>query len=389
MNLLVSPYHVTSRELPMMAGALLGGRLVTYLPTPTRVDRAGVRAALHASPRYLRLLESWRWAAPLFREGVVASLDERAVGEDDGDAAGRVRSAAERMEGEEAVSELRPYCHAEVYKDETSFLEGVSGDVLKGGPDPGVSVPMAAGLDAFARAHGLMALRSGEAGFVRTPGAPSRRSGAPGASVVMTSSLAQRAESALGRTVFSVAAPVMLESSAMTILELREELSQDLDVLRGAVDEAVKMDRQENAAGAGLAGAGGAARGSKGDSAMISGPVRQAASEYARAFAVATKGMDGRDDDSGRRMVVGQAMIVCRALPADAAFISSVAAIRQAKARFAGTGGAGMGGTGKTGSRGVGGGTSVGVRDAATARGETLYTLWISAFNARSISSGG
>lgn len=382
MNLLVSPYHVTSRELPMMAGALLGSRLVTYLPTPARVDRAGVRAALHASPRYLRLLESWRWAAPLFREGVVASLDERAVGEDNGDAAARVRAAAERMEGEEAVSELRPYCHADVYKDETSYLEGVSGDVLKGGPDPGVSVPMASGLDAFARAHGLMALRSGEAGFVRTPGAPSRRSGAPGASVVMTSSLAQRAESALGRTVFSVAAPVMIESSAMTILELREELSQDLDSLRGAVDEAVKMDRQENAG----ARAAGGMQGGKSDSAMISGPVRQAASEYARAFTIATRGMDGRDDDSGRRMVVGQAMIVCRALPADAAFISSVAAIRQAKARFAGAGGAGSGG--KTGSRGGGVGTGVGVRDAATARGETLYTLWISAFNARSVSTG-
>lgn len=383
MNLLVSPYHVTSRELPMMAGALLGSRLVTYLPTPARADRAGVRAALHASPRYLRLLESWRWAAPLFREGVVASLDERAVGEDDGDAAARVRAAAERMEVEESVSELRPYCHADVYKDETSYLEGVSGDVLKGGPDPGVSVPMASGLDAFANAHGLMALRSGEAGFVRTPGAPSRRSGAPGASVVMTSSLAQRAESALGRTVFSVAAPVMIESSAKTILELREELSQDLDSLRGAVDEAVKMDRPENA---GTRVAGGM-QGGKSDSAMISGPVRQAASEYARAFAVATRGMDGRDDDSGRRMVVGQAMIVCRALPADAAFISSVAAIRQAKARFAGAGVGGGGGSGST-ARGAGSG-GVGVRERAALRGETLYTLWISAFNARSVSTGG
>ena len=79
MHVAVSPYHLTTREPPAMAALLLAGAVITMVPAPPSarrgltVDRDAARGAAGEAPGYADLLESWRWAAELFRERVAVS----------------------------------------------------------------------------------------------------------------------------------------------------------------------------------------------------------------------------------------------------------------------------------------------------------------------------
>lgn len=75
MDLALSPYDLTLLDPAALAACLLGERVATFLPVPAAgLDREQVATALATSPRYARLLESWRWSVPLWREGVISSL---------------------------------------------------------------------------------------------------------------------------------------------------------------------------------------------------------------------------------------------------------------------------------------------------------------------------
>lgn len=280
----VSPYHLAGRELAVMVAAAISERMVTILPAPLAgVSRSAVHEAFTRHPRYLRLIESWRWMSPLWSLGIIESLH------DGGDAIDDVRRSTGRIGDEAAWSPLRPYAHQETFSSDAGMLDQLPADLLKGGPDPGISVPMAAGLDAFAARHGCWSVRAGARENV--------------------GSLAGRAEGHLGRLLVSFALPVLTQASGRVILALREELAQEAATLRTAIHAAVES-----------AGIG-------------SVDVRRAAGEYARAFEVVTRDRLEHDDETGLRICAGMANVQVRLLPVDAALISSVVAMRQVRAR--------------------------------------------------------
>ena len=281
----VSPYHVTTHELPLMAALLLAERVVTLLPAPPDgVSRGEVRKAVVGNPRYFRLLDSWRWTAPLWRAGVVSSVHAEADAIDD------VRACNEALTRDEHWRPMRPFLHPDLFSAEDRFLDRVCADMLKGGPDPGVSVPIVAGLDAFASRHGLVAIRAGT-------GLESQGSAARG-------SVAQRAEARLGETLFSAAVPILTQASAETILRGRELLAKPLQSLRASIDAAVSKGGGQEAKA-----------------------VRETARAYAAAFdAERPKLLKTAPRDI--RTTADYATLTCRRLPLQAAAMSSVAAVR-------------------------------------------------------------
>ncbi|MCB9840425.1 MAG: hypothetical protein H6809_02085 [Phycisphaeraceae bacterium] len=283
MDIVVSPYHLTTREAPAMAALQLADRAITMMPTPfAGTAKRDVEGAVAAAPKYMAFMESWRWAAPLWEAGVLApSVDGL-------DAAGDVREAFDRIGADDRYADLRPLMKPHVFEHERDYLQAIAGDVLKGGPDPAISVPVAAGMDRFAARHGLAVARA------------------------FPASVSQKAEARLGQRLGAFAVPFLAQGAAERVLDLRDELADVLDDLRAALGAVI------DSGGALLAGPTG---GPMGD-------VEIAARAYTRAFD------DLRDDlcalagpDEPRVVSATLAVSVVR-LPGGAVLDASVAAMR-------------------------------------------------------------
>ncbi|MGD9688171.1 MAG: hypothetical protein AB7K52_05660 [Phycisphaerales bacterium] len=217
----LSPYHLTSRDPAALAALLFARRVLTILPVPPAgVSRDAVRAALRASPPYARLLASWEWAAALFESGVIESVEE---GHDPIDEA---RLAATRI-GAEGWVALRPFMHDDAFAADApmgEYLDAVSLDVLKGGPDPGWSLPIVSGLDAFAAQSGWVSFRAGQG--------DGRRGGA------WRHSRSQVAERRLcvPTAMCTLAVPIIDRADAGAILFTRESLAGPIDSLGRAIE---------------------------------------------------------------------------------------------------------------------------------------------------------
>ena len=274
----ISPYHLTTREPAAMTALQLADHAVTMLPTPftggVGVSRADVGRAMHTAPEYLAFMESWAWAEPLFAEGVIGSVY---AGED---AAADVRGACERVDDDDTYGPLRPLMRRALFEDESAYLRTIARDVLKAGPDPGVSIPVAAGLDSFAQRHGLVPVRA------------------------EPSSLAQRAESRLAAGLFGLSLPVLLQASAERLLLVRALLADEADDLRSALLDAIDAGGPVEA-------------------------VRAAADRYACAFDRERDHLlapPGRDEMDEVRTVPGTVTIRAVSIPADAVLRSSAQA---------------------------------------------------------------
>lgn len=298
LTVVLSPYHLTSREPAAMASLLLADRAVTMVPTPRvaetdeDVRRRAVEDAAARTPRYIEAMESWAWAAPLFRSGVLGAA---ASGEDPAD---DVRVAWERLNDAPEYAELRPLMKAAMYDDDAAYLGAVAHDLLKGGPDPAVSIPVAAGLDAFASRHGLAVARAA------------------------SKSVAQRAEDRLARKLASFAVPVLVQADGHRVELVREILAEALVELRDAVLDVFEGD------------------GSQAD-------VRAAAGRFEDAFERNAAGFAAPVADSEEvRVITGVASVTLVELPADAVMRSSVSAARAYGGRPARRGSAGASGGG-------------------------------------------
>lgn len=275
----VSPYHLTSREPAAMAPLLFADRVLTMLPAPISgrrgvdVDRGATRAAVDGAPGYLRWMDALSWARELFVEGVIGSTH---AGEDIAD---DVHEAWARLQSEDAYANLRPLMRDRLYDDDRAYLTSLSNDLLRGGPDPAVSIPVAAGIDSFSARHGVVVAR------------------AEAASVV------QRIESRMWTRAWSVAVPVLLQASAERLLEAREELESELDELRGAM-ELAWSDPTEL-------------------------PVlREAVDRYTRGFESARTELLGPGVRGEVKAIAGMASVAAVSMPCDAVFRSSLAAAR-------------------------------------------------------------
>lgn len=188
-----------------MAALLLADHVVTMMPAPLAdFGQTELHAAVRASPRYMRFIESWAWSLPLWRDGVIASSWR-------GDDPTRdVRAACAAIDEVPEFGPLRPLMRRSLFEDQREYLDSLAADLLKGGPDPGISVPMAAGLDRFAARHGFMVARSEPV------------------------SVAQRAEARHASPGTAVAVPILVRAGGERVLRAREILEPELRELRAA-----------------------------------------------------------------------------------------------------------------------------------------------------------
>lgn len=281
MQVVISPYHLTTREPPAMAALVLASRAFTLMPAPpSGAGRTQVRAAAERVPAYLRFMESWRWTMPLWHAGVLGS---GAAGEEIAD---DVRAACECIAREERLAPLRAFVRDDALADPERYLHAIAADVLKAGPDPSVSVPVAAGLDRFASRHGMIVARAAAA------------------------SLVQREEERLGERLAALAIPVIVQADGRVLVEAALRLRETLAPLRAALSEAA-------ASGPGAGGA------------MES--LRYAAREYESEFTDRRAELAGLGGEEEVAVRVGHVTVLLMRLPADAALDASLAASRAAR----------------------------------------------------------
>ena len=276
-TIVVSPYHITTREPASMVAFQLADRVTTLLLAPI-ADRVGVavdpetfRRAFSRSGVYRRYLDSWAWARPLFDEGLVVSVLDGADPVED------VLGVCARIASDASLDALTRFMRPGVFEDDRVYLQAASADVLKAGPDPGVSIPIAAGLDAFAAARGLLVARSAPA------------------------SVAQKAETRLGRRVFRVTIPVVLQGSADRVLLARVLLDEARRDLLAAIAGAFENGTDPRTAAA-----------------------RYAARFEAERGEICSPPAPHEEDEV--RVVTGEVSVEGVVLPVDAVLISSVSA---------------------------------------------------------------
>lgn len=213
MDLAVSPYHLTLREAPAMAALLLAERVVTMLPAPASIRSAGdLKSVARSAPRYHDLLSSWDELSALWLTGVV-------VPEYCGESPIRdVLDALEAIRTDPRYEALRRFVDIDRFAGDDRSMEALASDLLRGGPDPAMTVPMASGLDAFASRNDLV--------VVRGP----------------ASSVAQRAELKLASERFRVALPMIVQSKADVFERAREALSEQRALLGTTMRAAFDAD---------------------------------------------------------------------------------------------------------------------------------------------------
>ncbi len=194
-----------------MAALLLAERVVTFIPSPlSGSDNESLGRAVELSPSYLRFMDSWRWSMPLWESGVVSAAFRNA------DASGDIRHVCSALTSDDRFTPLRALMHEDLFEDEKRYLDAVSHDLLKGGPDPGVSLPVSAALDRFGCRNSLVVMRA------------------------HPTSVAQRAEEKLSKRLFTIAIPAVVQADAARLAIYRKELSEPLADLRKAISEAAR-----------------------------------------------------------------------------------------------------------------------------------------------------
>ncbi|MEQ8769592.1 MAG: hypothetical protein RIB60_03675 [Phycisphaerales bacterium] len=202
----LSPYHLAGPSPAAVVSLLIADRVVTIVPTPPgEPDRARARRKAESIPRFVELVDRWRWSVPLWLDGVLR-------GDLDGDDPARgvhdvVRDIADRDD----LTPLRPFLHRGRDADDRLWLDAIASDLLRGGPDPGLAVPVTAALDAFCARTGALAARC------------------------EPNSIAERAEVKLARRRARVAFPAFLGCTAERLLEARDLLEPQLRALRVAI----------------------------------------------------------------------------------------------------------------------------------------------------------
>ena len=266
----VSPYHLTTREAPAMAALLLAERVLTIVPAPEGAPPSA-RSAGARIPGYASFMSTWSWTIPLWKAGIIANELDGANAVHD------MHAISGMVDHDETLAPLRRFMHSELYEDERAYLSALAADVLKGGPDPGINVPVAAGLDRFAARHDLFVARA------------------------QPTSVVQVTEARMGESLGSVALPILLQADADRILHAREVLAGPLDALWTAYASVNDADGSDS--------------------------LREAATLYADAFRARFDDVSADCADDDVRMIEGTVIINAMRLPADVVLRSSLAAV--------------------------------------------------------------
>lgn len=275
----LSPYHFTSREVAAIASIQLADRVVTILPAAPSRD-ASERAAL-TLPKYRRLVEAWSWAEPLLASGAVAPAWEG------DDPMADVRAVCEAIEERPAWEALRPLMRTGLFESQSETLEAVAADLLKGGPDPGLLIPISAAIDRFAARHAIGVARSGR------------------------ESVAQKAEQRLGTRLLALSLPLLSQAEPERLVEARASLAPTLGALRHELAEAAALVTIDGPAAL---------------STEQLARIEAAAADHAGAFTDVQGELTRCDDVYDLRVRVSTVSLTLSALPVDAVLRSSVEA---------------------------------------------------------------
>lgn len=267
-----------------MASLLLADRVFTLVPASIdNPDPHASREAAARSPWYSRFVETWSWTVPLWEDRVLAS------GCNDDDLAAEMRCVAERLQNDEQFAPLRPLLRDQLYDSDHTYLSSLGADLVKGGPDPGITVPLSTALDRFARRHECCVARA------------------------QAVSVVQRAEMEFATEVFAIALPVLLQGSADLLLAAREALEPQLRALRAHIENLTTLrDPQASAAS----------------------DLSRLAGEYARAFDEHAHEFEGTLKDE-IRAVIGSVVVTGVSMPADVVLRSSLVAVEKLGAPLA------------------------------------------------------
>lgn len=285
MDVALSPYHLTAREPVALAALLLARRVVTVLPSPRgSTSPAEARHAARRLPAYHALMQAWAWSEPLWRAGVLGAEYNGHDATDD------VRTVWEHVRDEACWQPLRALADARAFEDGDVYLAAAARDLLQGGTNPAITVPISAGLDHFALRHGLVVARCA------------------------AQSLVQQAEERLGQPAFTLVVPVLIRTGSRRLLLARRLLEPELDRLRCALatfagsefGDWTHPDVEGNARA----------------------ELAAAAAEYAQAFAAVRDQLLARDDEDDTRVLESTAKVTGVRMPVDAALISALAAAR-------------------------------------------------------------
>lgn len=216
LHLVISPYSLCSHDAAAMAGLLLAGQALTFLPRSLAAVPVDRGRALH-SAGYRQVIASVAWATPLVESGVLATS---VAGED---AAPDFAEARRRVATDADLAPLRRFVETRIEHDPDRALDRLASDLTRSGPDPSISVPLAAALDALAERHAYTVLR--------TDGP----------------SLAQQAERARERRLFACSVPVLVQASTERLIETRRRLAPELDALREAAESCLDGLADESA----------------------------------------------------------------------------------------------------------------------------------------------
>lgn len=186
-----------------MASLLLADRVVTLRPVGASAGAA--KDASRSSISYRELMRSWAWSEALWRAGLLTADVEGETAVQD------VRQVHERIADDVRFSPLRSFLRDDLLEHERTYLDALAADVVKGGPDPGISVPIVAGLDRFASRHDLTCARA------------------------HPTSVAEKSEWALGTDRIAVGLPIFVQADADRLLHAREVLADVLGPLRSAL----------------------------------------------------------------------------------------------------------------------------------------------------------
>lgn len=284
LSLGLSPYHLSTREVPAMCALVLGDHIATLLPEPPEgANRDEVKKAALAAPRFFRLLDSWRWSEALWQAGVLAGQMHNAYPLRWLDA---IYHDIASDPGNAVLARLSQPARDLRIKSPTAALDAMCADLMRGGPDPGLSIAITGAIDRCCAAHGGWSVRGA------------------------VDSLTQRAESLLARRVFSFAMPLLTQADGDALLAMRSALEAPLADLRAAMTATMSHALQS----------------SEPCPSDLLTDLANAAAAYRAAFERWSVVYAQGDDQSGQRIVIGYVNVTSVILPADAAIRSARAA---------------------------------------------------------------
>ncbi len=200
----LSPYDFHARSEAACAALLLAQCVVTVRPAPLEgISNEQLHIAATDAPAFAELVRAWSWSGPLWQAGVIRGEWDAAVPIDD-----IQRAAREIADG---GGPLAGVVGDSPFEDTHAYLQAMSHDVMGGGRDPGVAVPVAIGLERFASRHGLA--------IIRGPGR----------------SLSSKFEARSTRRITQVTTTMVVGADAGELLALRESAHEELSAFREAI----------------------------------------------------------------------------------------------------------------------------------------------------------